>query len=371
MELKIDKEFKDLIPPLQEDEFKQLETNLINEEWRDNERIITWNGTIVDGHNRYSICQTKKIDFKTSEKKFKDRNEVILWIIDNQLGRRNISDYARGELVLKKKDILKPIAESNMKGGTLLSIDKRVNITKEVANETGLGLVTSSRIKFIRDNANEETKKELRSGNKKLSINKVYTELKKKEQRENIIKEFKDAPKLEKKDKKYSIILADPPWHFWGGGWKNQTQHYKTMSMEEIKNLPVKDLADENCILFLWITFPVLKEVFGIIEAWGFEYSTCGFNWIKKTKEGKWHFGLGYWTRANSELCLIATKGKPIRQSASVSQIIESVVGKHSEKPEIIYKKIEELIGDLPRIELFARKKREGWDVWGNEIVIK
>ena len=175
----------------------------------------------------------------------------------------------------------------------------------------------------------------MRSGNKKLSINKVYTDLKKKQDREKIIEEFKDAPKLKKKDRKYGIIYADPPWHFWGGGWKNQTQHYKTMSMDEIKKLPVNGLADENCILFLWVTFPILKEALQIIEEWGFKYSTCGFNWVKKNKSGEgWHFGLGYWTRANSELCLIATKGKPVRQSASVSQVIDEPVQEHSKKQD-------------------------------------
>jgi len=83
------------------------------------------------------------------------------------------------------------------------------------------------------------------------------------------------------------------------------------MEIDEIKNLPVDKLADEDCMLFLWVTFPILKDVFSIIESWGFNYSTCGFNWVKRTKTGeKWHFGLGNWTRSNSELCLIATRGK-------------------------------------------------------------
>ena len=248
----------------------------------------------------------------------------------------------------------------------LLPDGKKLDLHKEISKKAKVGAGTKQRYDFIKDKINDEIKKKLSKGDE--TINKVYTELKKKEQREKIVKEFKDAPKLVNGKKKYSIILADPPWHFWGGGWKNQTQHYKTMSMEEIKNLPVKELADENCILFLWVTFPILKDVFAIMEAWGFKYSTCGFNWVKKTKEGKWHFGLGYWTRANSELCLIATKGKLIRQSASVSQVIDSVIGEHSEKPEIVYDKIEELMGELPRIELFAKKKRKGWDSWGNEV---
>ena len=364
MELKVDKEFRDLIPPLQEDELKQLESNIVNEGWRSNEKIITWDGIIVDGHNRYGICQKNNIKFQTQEKKFKDRNEVIIWIIENQLGRRNLSPYDRVRLNLKKEAILKPIAKERMMGGVPTLAQGRVRETISKLAKVSHG--TYDKVKFIEAKATNETKDKLSAGTE--TINKVYTELKKKEQRENIVKEFKDAPTMVNGKKKYQIILADPPWHFWGGGWKNQTQHYKTMSMDEIKNLPVKDLADKNCVLFLWVTFPVLKDAFDVIESWGFKYSTCGFNWVKKTKEGKYHFGLGYWTRANSELCLIATKGKPVRQSASVSQIIDTVVEEHSKKPDIVKDKIVELMGDLPRIELFARDKTKGWDVWGNEI---
>ncbi len=362
--LKIDNEFQKLIPPLAEDELKQLESNLVNEGWRNNERIITWNGIIVDGHNRHSICGKHNIKFKSEERNFKDRNEVVLWMIDNQLGRRNLPDYARVELNLRKEELYKG------RQGKPVNVDGFKGETREIiAKQSKVATGTVHKVKFIRDNADEETKAELRRGNKKLSINKVYTDLKKKQDRKKIIEKFKDAPILEKKDRKYSIIYADPPWHFWGGGWKNQTQHYKTMSMDEIKNLTVKDLADENCILFIWVTFPILQEAFEVIEAWGFEYATCGFNWVKKTKkETGWHFGLGYWTRANSELCLIATKGKPVRQSASVSQIIDEPVEGHSKKPDIVRNKIVELMGDIPRIELFARSKTKGWDVWGNEV---
>jgi len=364
--MKINNKFKNLIPPLAKDELKQLENNLINEGWRNNERIITWNNTIVDGHNRYNLCKKHNIKFKTQEKKFKDKNEVIIWIINNQLGRRNIPDYARVELNLRKEEIISPGqgARSDLRPN-----GQKLNTREQIAKISKVGGGTVERVKFIRDNAPEEIKKELRSGNIKLSINKVYIDLKKKQDREKIVEEFKNAPKLKKKDRKYNIIYADPPWHFWGGGWKNQTQHYKTMSMDEIKNLPVNDLADEDCILFLWVTFPVLKDALEIMESWGFKYSTCGFNWVKKNKSGNgWHFGLGYWTRANSELCLIATKGKPVRQSASISQVIDEPVQEHSKKPDIVRNKIVELMGDIPRIELFARNKTKGWDVWGNEV---
>ena len=129
------------------------------------------------------------------------------------------------------------------------------------------------------------------------------------------------------------------------------------------------DLADENCILFLWATYPILDKAFEVIKAWGFEYSTVGFTWVKANKNGKgFFFGLGNWTRANAELCLIATKGSIKRKDASISQIIYEPRGKHSEKPAIVRDKIVKLVGALPRIELFARQKAEGWEAWGNEI---
>ncbi len=284
-------------------------------------------------------------------------------------GKRNLVAYDRIILQSKKEAILKPIAKENQirKPESVKPILAKQNVRETISKLARVSHGTYDKAKFIESKADDETKKKLSKGEE--TINKIYTELKKKEQRENIVKEFKEAPKLEGTKKKYGIILADPPWNFWSGGWKNQTQHYKTMTLEDIKNLPVENLAAENCVLFLWVTFPILKEAFEVIESWGFKYSTCGFNWIKRNKKSAgWFFGLGSWTRANSELCLIATRGKPIRQSASVSQIIDTPIEEHSKKPDIVRDKIVELIGDIPRVELFARDNTKGWDVWGNEI---
>lgn len=182
--------------------------------------------------------------------------------------------------------------------------------------------------------------------------------------------------------KKYQIIYADPPWSYRdytsketaeknlnSNSKRSVVMKYDLMTIEEIKNLPVKDLADENCILFLWVTMPKLNEIFPIIDSWGFKYSTCGFVWIKKNKKSGGNFwGMGRWTRSNAELCLIGIKGKPQRLSASIHSVVESAIEEHSKKPHIIRDKIVELCGDLPRIELFAREKTEGWDVWGNEV---
>jgi len=170
--------------------------------------------------------------------------------------------------------------------------------------------------------------------------------------------------------KKYGIIYADPPWRYDDKSCQgNCEKYYDTMSLEEICNLPVKDIADRDCILFLWATYPKIREALDTIEKWGFQYKTIGFQWIKQNKKGSGFFlGLGRWTRGNSECCLIATIGKPKRRSANVSQLIFAPLTRHSEKPNEVRKKIVDLVGDLPRIELFARQKVDGWDCWGNEV---
>lgn len=145
--------------------------------------------------------------------------------------------------------------------------------------------------------------------------------------------------------------------------------HYPTMSLEDIKNLPINNLADKNCVLFMWTTIPLLKDSFSVLDSWGFEYKSIAFVWIKLNKKSDTLFwGMGHWTRSNAELCILATKGHPKRKSAKVHQVIMSHIQQHSKKPDEARERIIELIGDLPRIELFAREKKDGWDSWGNEI---
>ena len=173
--------------------------------------------------------------------------------------------------------------------------------------------------------------------------------------------------------KKYNIIYADPPWEYRTyskkGKGRSAESHYPTMSIEQIKALPVSELAAPDCALFMWITFPCLYEALEVIEAWGFSYKTVAFVWVKQNRKADSLFwGMGYWTRANAELCIMATKGHPKRESSSVHQIIMSHVEEHSKKPDEARSRIVQLVGDLPRIELFARQSPEGWDVWGNEV---
>tara|TARA_R100001460_G_C3453926_1_gene165058 strand:- start:42 stop:587 length:546 start_codon:yes stop_codon:yes gene_type:complete len=176
-------------------------------------------------------------------------------------------------------------------------------------------------------------------------------------------------------NKKYNIIYADPPWTFKNYNDEksnhNASHHYSCMSLEDIKSLPVASISEKDCILFMWCTDPLINKQLEVIDSWGFNYKTIGFYWIKenknKTKTRFWK-GPGYWSRANPEICILATKGKPKRFGTNVDKLVIAERDVHSKKPFIIRNKIVELCGDLPRIELFARQKTNGWDFWGNEV---
>ena len=171
-------------------------------------------------------------------------------------------------------------------------------------------------------------------------------------------------------EKKYQIIYADPPWSYQGKMMNSSvTDHYSTMTINGICNLPVQDIADENCVLFMWVTLPKLNEFMRVVESWGFTYKSTAFVWVKKNKKSDSFFmGLGRWTRANPEICIIATKGSIKRQSFSIRQLQIFPIERHSKKPDQFRDLIIELVGDLPRIELFARQSAQGWDNWGNEV---
>ena len=175
---------------------------------------------------------------------------------------------------------------------------------------------------------------------------------------------------VELPNKKYNIIYADPPWSYDDKTCSGTAvNHYSVMSVEELKKMKINSISNDDCILFMWATYPKLREALEVINAWGFKYKTVGFNWVKTNKKnGKYFFGIGYYTKSNAEICLIATKGKPKPISNYVSSVIVSPRREHSRKPDEVRDKIVELMGNLPRIELFARQKVDGWDCWGNEV---
>jgi len=187
----------------------------------------------------------------------------------------------------------------------------------------------------------------------------------------------------------YGAILADPPWRF--RTWDKRTAvkrthsgagtnvcaavHYNTMDIEDVAALPVGDLAADNCALFLWVCWPTLEDAWEVLRAWGFKYKTCAFDWTKAhagqidmfRDDADALMGMGYWTRANSEPCLLATRGKPKRLRADVRQGIIEPRREHSRKPDVVHERIENLVAG-PYLELFARQRRPGWDCWGNEV---
>ncbi len=172
--------------------------------------------------------------------------------------------------------------------------------------------------------------------------------------------------------KKYQIIYADPPYAYDNdldsrpdiGGC-----YYPSMPLEEIKALPIRIISGKNSVLFLWVTMPKLREGLDAIKAWGFEYITCAFTWVKLNSNNMGIYsGLGYWTNGNAELCLLGKKGSPKRLRENIKQIVLAPRLEHSRKPSEVRERITALVGNLPRIELFARQKVNGWDAWGDEV---
>ena len=177
---------------------------------------------------------------------------------------------------------------------------------------------------------------------------------------------------------KYNIIYADPPWAYkLTGGTKSSRgmakQHYNTMTTEEICALPVRDLCTKDAVCFMWATFPNIDQALKVMEVWGFIYKTAAFVWVKKNKKSDSLFwGMGAYTRANAEVCLLwiskDTKAKQIVKQNNVHQIIYSPIEEHSKKPQEARDRIISLLGDVLRVELFARQQVDGWDCWGNEV---
>lgn len=183
----------------------------------------------------------------------------------------------------------------------------------------------------------------------------------------------------------YGVVYADPPWQFhaWShrGEGKGASQHYDCLTLDQICELPVKDIVADDAALFMWVVQPMLPEALRVIGAWGFEFKTVAFAWVKmkSTWSGDKLFydpndvaprlGLGYHTRSGFEQCWLAVRGKGYKRRAQgVPQVLHAPLREHSRKPDEVAARIEALVGDIPRIELFARSRREGWDAWGNQV---
>jgi N6-adenosine-specific RNA methylase IME4 len=176
------------------------------------------------------------------------------------------------------------------------------------------------------------------------------------------------------KQHEYGVIYADPPWPFrnWSakGTGRNAVSHYDCLDIDELARLPIADLAAPHCALFLWTVDPFLPSAIDLIRAWGFKYKTVAFYWVKLNKRAKhdadFFTGLGYWTRANPEQCIMATRGKPARCAMDVRKLVVERRREHSRKPDCVRERIERLVGG-PYLELFARETKPGWDCLGDQ----
>jgi N6-adenosine-specific RNA methylase IME4 len=171
---------------------------------------------------------------------------------------------------------------------------------------------------------------------------------------------------------RFPLIYADPPWTYQDScdsGQRGACHKYPVMALDALCALDVGAIAAPDCLLAMWWVAPMPAEALEVVQAWGFTLKTMkGFTWHKRTKHGCSHFGMGHWTRANTEDCLFAVRGNIKRINAGVRQFIDAPLGRHSEKPAEARNRLVQLMGDIPRIELFARTKPPGWSVWGNQV---
>jgi len=375
--MEVKEEFKNLIPALSAEEYAQLEANILEEGIR--EPIITWNGYIIDGHNRFSIAKRFDLEYKTTSKHFASEENVKEWMILNQFGRRNLSNYQRSVLALELEEVFSKKAKENIvienknrsTGSAKLPKRDSVDTRKELSKVAQVGERTLGMVKTIQEKAPEEVKAKLATG--EVSINAAYKEIKKeekKEERDKKIQEVKqkiETENLTTLDKKYHVIAIDPPWAYnEKGGFSSDDYDaqnnrgavdYPTMTVEQIKKIEIP--AANDSVLFLWTTHAFLRDSFDIMKEWGFEYkATIVWDKVK--------MGMGRNVRMQVEFCLLGIKGKPIIQGSSERDIITEPRREHSRKPEAFYQMVERMcIGN--KLDYFSRQTRKNWEHYGAE----
>lgn len=356
----IDQEFKNLIPELAPDEYAQLEENLIQNGIR--EPLSVWGETLIDGHNRYDIAEKHGLPYETVSYEFPSRNDVIFWIIKNQFGRRNISNYDRAVLALKLKPVIAEKAKEQQIRKPANSVSQKsveqkpIDTQKELSNMANVSHDTISKVEKIQIYATPEIIHKIQNGD--ISINKAYKDIKREEKRTEI---KTSPPKVV--NGQYDVIYCDPPWQYEFAETESRAieNHYPTMTLDDIKSLDIP--CNPNCVILMWATAPKLEEAISLLNAWGFTYKTCAV-WDKEK------IGMGYWFRGQHELLLIGTKGKfrapdPENRASSVYREART---QHSKKPGHYYELIERMFPNGKYLELFARNQHsDKWTVWGNQ----
>ena len=380
-ELKINPKFRDLIPPLSEHELAGLEEDI--KHFGCYTPIIIWNDTIIDGHHRYSICSRYKLPFKTEERKFEDEEAVMIWMIDNQMGRRNVTTAAKIRLAMKKVDIFRARAEKRMKSGgyqckgsvkhpSLDPGEGSGKVSEEIAKDAGVSRNAVEQFMYIEKHAPKELVQDLCDGkvvkdengkSRKLTIDGVYNQTKTKQVRAETVANLESIERQEVKaiEGVYDVVVLDPPWQIVDrtGTAGYGLLEYPTMTVEEIKELELP--CADDCHVFLWTTQKFLPKSFEILDHWGLEYA-CTFTWVKNAGPQP----LGY-PQYTTEFFIYAKQGKPkFIDTKQFSTALVANKGKHSEKPEEFYELLRRVTAGR-RIDMFNRRNIEGFDVWGNQ----
>ena len=362
--------YVNLIPELTKEEFELLEKSCIKEGIR--EALLIWSDTLLDGHNRYKIALKHNLKYETKQIDSKivfDDTSARIWILTNQLSRRNLSNYQRSVIALQLEELLKPKAKANQRtstGGAKPQLKQKsaeaeppIETRKEIAKSANVSHDTISKVKVIQKSATPEIIAKVEAGD--ISINQAYQKTK-----QIVIKEKYANKEIPFPTDKYRVIYADPPWNYGNTmpiGSTNAKDYYPTMPLQKICDLPIKDMVADDAVLFLWVTSPLLEESFQVIKAWGFKYKSS-FIWDKVKHN------MGFYNSVRHEFLLICTKGSCVPENKKLFdsvQVIERT--EHSKKPEGFRDIIDTIYPNGKRIELFARTKaKDNWEVWGNEL---
>lgn len=378
MKVVIKEELETLLPPISTEEYEGLKESL-QENGQDTPiqtGCLRGNNDpfIIDGHNRYRLLLDigRKPVYKQRNISFSDMNHVKIWMIDNQLARRNLSKFTRGECVLRRKDVISQLAKERMSLGGQGGIKEGVPIsahlkekgkTRDIlAKSAGIGHDTLNKIEIIAARASEDSKRALREDcDSKININSVYREILNEDQKKRD-EELRKIPVVWPKGK-YQTIVVDPPWpmkKIERDCAPNQTGFdYPTMTEEELMDFPLEDMACDNCHLYLWVTQKYMPLGLQLMERWGFKYQ-CQLTWVKDGGMPPLS-----WTYSTEHVLFGKRGNLPLLRLGKRLDFAEKR-REHSRKPDIFYDLVKE-VSPEPRIDVFSREERHGFDQFGNE----
>lgn len=348
-------EYANLFPLMNSKEFKELKADI--KEHGQQDPIVLFGGKILDGRNRFNACEELDIEPKTKE--YRGKN-ALQYVMSTNLKRRHLTDSQKAVVGRRYKkqfaiwarerqgtrgDIVEPVPQSDQ---------------ARARDQAGDAVGVSGRYIDMADKvieANPGMEEKIMTGEVKVKT--AYREMQLKEQREQLEENIEDN----KISGTYDVVVIDPPWDY---GTDNSydadsfrgTTPYPTMSLKEIKNIEIP--SNEDCVLWLWTTNKFLLDMKPLLESWGFELKSI-LTWDKDM------IGIGRWLRSQTEHCILAVKGKPFFNNKKWSTLIREKRTTHSTKPEIFYTMVDEICGGR-KLDYFARKKRKGWDVYGDEV---